>query len=174
MKMAWDWQVFIKFILFAMLVVAFTFAIWSYVKTNAIKNSESPSISNFINDNNTYVNNIASAPNVVFMGSNGLPNSYTLKSTDNGSDILLWPDPLDTPEDLTITLPKDPPFGFYVKAINVNNNPVTINFIDDGMNTHIILASYEWAYYISQGSFITNTNTSGESRTGAVSNGTYI
>jgi hypothetical protein len=174
--MTWNWQVFIKFILFAMLVTALVFAIWSYIKTNAIKNSESPSISNFINDNNTYVNNIASAPNVVFMGTGAQPTSYTLKTTDNGSDILLWPDAFDTPEDLTITLPIKPPLGFYVKAINMNNNPVTINFIDNnnGINQRMILASYEWAYYVYSGSFITNTDTSGQYRIGVFSNGTYV
>jgi hypothetical protein len=87
--MTWNWQVIISFVLFAMIVTAFTLAIWSYVKTNAIKNSESPSISNFINDNNTYVNNIASAPNVVYLYSEyNYDTNYTLTSTDNGTNFI--------------------------------------------------------------------------------------
>lgn len=175
--MIWDWQVIIKFILFAMLVVAFTFAIWAYVKTNAIKNSNSPSITNDIYDNNTYVNNIASAPNLVFMGTSmSDTTSYTLKTTDNGSDILLWPNPLDTPEDLTITLPKGLPFGFYVRVTNMNPNPTTVHFIEvsSGVNKNVTLQSYEWAYYAYNASFITNTNSNNETEIGVFSNGTLV
>jgi hypothetical protein len=158
MKMIWDWQVIINFVLFAMIVTAFVFAIWSYVKTNAIKNSESPSVPTVINDNNTYVNNIASAPNVVMMGAAAQPTSYTLKTTDNGSDILLYPDLGDIPQELTINIPQVLPAGFYVKAININTNPVTLNFVGQGaqISEKIQLAQYQWAYFVNNVSYITN------------------
>jgi hypothetical protein len=83
-----NWQMIINFILFAMIVTAFTFSIWSYIKTNAIKNSNSPSVKSLFNDNNTYVNNIASAPNVISAVLLNPTQTYKLKSTDNGSTII--------------------------------------------------------------------------------------
>ena len=89
--MTFDWQTIINLVLFAMLVVAFTFAIWSYVKTNNIKNNN-PSVPI---GNNTYINNIASAPNLVAYDTNAT-TSYALKSTDNGTTFLLTGDNADT------------------------------------------------------------------------------
>jgi hypothetical protein len=166
--MTWNWQVIISFVLFVMLVVAFTFAIWSYVKTNAIKNSESPSVQTVINDNNTYVNNIASAPNVVTMGGANLPTSYTLKTTDNGSEIFLYPGFLGTPLELTIEVPNGLPDGFYVKAINVNDNPVIVTFLG-AYTVKIQLAQYEWAYYA-----INVSSIGGSSGTFVPTNGTVL
>jgi hypothetical protein len=89
MKMNVNWQAIINFILFAMIVTAFVFAIWSYVKTNTIKNSNSGSVPSVINDNNTYVNNIASAPNLVTFDLGIADKTYAPQSTDNGSTMLL-------------------------------------------------------------------------------------
>jgi hypothetical protein len=89
MKVSMNWQTLINVILFAMLIVAFVFAIWSYIKTNDIKNSNSGSVPSVINDNNTYVNNIASAPNLVTFDLGSSDKTYIPKSTDNGSTILV-------------------------------------------------------------------------------------
>ena len=79
-----NWRMVLSIILFAMLIVAFIFAIWAYVNTTKVKTNV-PSV---INDNNTYINNIASAPNLVTYFLDG-SSTYVPKSTDNGSTILV-------------------------------------------------------------------------------------
>jgi hypothetical protein len=144
--MVFNWRAIINFILFAMIVVAFTFAIWSYVKTNAIKNSNSPSVSTVINDNNTYVNNIASAPNSVLINAPILSNPiYKLSSTDNGTTFLLTGDnnsvvifdipPIPNVSNGTGVLDKDGKLisGYYIKVVNMNNE-TTGNIIEIDSN----------------------------------------
>lgn len=106
-----------------MIVVAFTFAIWSYVKTNAIKNSNSPSVPSVINDNNTYVNNIASAPNVVLyrLNSDASDTKYKLKSTDNGTTYYSSPLYPSSSQKLIFDIDTSLPDGFYVNLINTDN-----------------------------------------------------
>ena len=121
-----NWQAIFNFILFVMIIVAFTFAIWSYVKSNAIKNSNSPSIpQSKVNSNNTYVNNIASAPNLVTLGFTVDNANYKLKSTDNGSNIVVLP----TSDNYIVNLDFTDVLGikgFYIKLYNLltPNNPL--------------------------------------------------
>ena len=128
--MVFNWRAIINFILFAMIVVAFTFAIWSYVKTNAIKNSNSPSIPTVINDNNTYVNNIASAPNVVGYSIEDSDATYNLKSTDNGTTYYVFTE-FDSPGTLIFNFPSKLPDGFYITVINYGRKPFIIQRTDE-------------------------------------------
>jgi hypothetical protein len=140
MKMQVNWQTVINIILFAMLIVAFTFSIWSYLKTNSIKNSNSPSLpfpppdvpdAPVINNNNTYVNNIASAPTLVSIGEYDEEDNMTYKvqSTDNGSNIAVIPSKDNYIINLDFTNVESIP-GFYVKISNCmnteNRTPYTV------------------------------------------------
>jgi hypothetical protein len=155
--MTFDWQTIINLVLFAMLVVAFTFAIWSYIKTNNIKNSNSGSVPTVINDNNTYVNNIASAPNLVTMRLGISDQTYKPKSTDNGSDILV----MSTGSGLkakfdVLNFVRDSKnniiFGYYFNVINGNiiggdDIEIWSNFGGVGYSLQYTLAPGQSAYY---------------------------
>ena len=156
--MTWNWQAIINFILFAMIVVAFTFAIWSYIKTNTIKNANSGSVPSVINDNNTYVNNIASAPNLVTMNLGAEDRTYAPKSTDNGSTILVKSTDAGLKANFDIgTGVKDSKNGiingYYLNVINGNpsgGNSIDIysnSFLGGVMLLKYTLAPGESAYF---------------------------
>ena len=174
MKMEVNWQMIINFILFAMLVVAFTFAIWSYVKTNTIKNSNSPSVPTVINDNNTYVNNISSAPNLVRFDLGNADQTYTPQSTDNGSTILITSDAPGIKANFKIgsgvvDSNNNRVMGYYIQVINGNlsggsNIDIYSNAIFDGpMMLQFTLAPGEYGYYYQSISELNNPfgNTTG-------------
>jgi hypothetical protein len=130
-----------------MIVVAFTFAIWSYVKTNQIKNSNSPSVPNVINDNNTYVNNIASAPNTAIITQYDSSREYELQTTDNGTTFYCIPSPGTVLGNLIFNLDTSKlPFGFYVNIINASKT-LTLHFVckTDAISESIDLAPGEYA-----------------------------
>ena len=124
-----NWQMIFNFVLFAMIVTAFTFAIWSYIKTNAIKNSNSPSVDSSVNGNNTYVNNIASAPNIVFFPTqavDGLYGTYIPKKSDNGTEFIIGPVGLGPELEIKFDFNKNfdtLPAGFYFKVSNKIDTP---------------------------------------------------
>jgi hypothetical protein len=165
MKMEVNWQMVINFILFAMLVVAFTFAIWSYVKTNTIKNSDSGSVPSIINDNNTYVNNISSAPNLVRFPLGNADQTYKLKSTDNGSTILITSSG-GTKANFDVGFgvvdsKNNRIMGYYIQVINGNlsgggNIDIYSNFNNNSMSPEFTLAPGEYGYYFQSISELNN------------------
>lgn len=169
MKMNINWQAIINFILFAMLVVAFTFSIWAYIKTNAIKNSNSGSVPSVINDNNTYVNNIASAPNLVTFDLGIADKTYAPQSTDNGSTILLKSSAAGLKANFNIgTGVKDSKnknvSGYYLYVVNGNltgGQNIDI-YSNDGVGGPMLskytLAPGESAYYYQLISDLNNTS----------------
>lgn len=169
--MTFNWQAIINFILFAMIVVAFVFAIWSYVKTNNIKNANSGSVPSVVNDNNTYVNNIASAPNLVTMNLGAADKTYTPKSTDNGSTILVKSTAAGLKANFEIgTGVKDSKNnlvnGYYINVVNGNltgGDNVEI-YSNDGVGGPMLLkytlAPGESAYYYQYISDLINSSAS--------------
>lgn len=176
--MTWNWQTIINFILFAMIIVAFVFAIWSYVKTNAIKNSNSPSVPTVINDNNTYVNNIASAPNVVLYQLNydGSDTNYKLQSTDNGTTYYSAPLPAYPSQKLIFDINYSLPSGFYVNVVNSHNTD-TLHFGYTISGTGLILIDLLPGQFICVGrsvSLVSSDDVSGN-KTGLIAtNGTLM
>ena len=174
MKMNINWQAIINFILFAMIVTAFVFAIWSYVKTNTIKNSNSGSVPSVINDNNTYVNNIASAPNLVTFDLGSADKTYAPQSTDNGSTILLKSSAAGLKANFNIgTGVKDSKnslvAGYYINVINGNlsgGDNIDV-YSNDGVGGPMLLkytlAPGESAYYYQ---YISDLNNSSMQSTG--------
>jgi hypothetical protein len=156
MKMSLNWQAIINFILFAMIVVAFVFSIWSYVKTNNIKNTNSPSVKKKLLGSNTYVNDIPSSPGLIYLPITGLNSTYAAEYFMNGSTILLTSD-APTSVLFTNTYPRSDAPGFYFKIVNAN--PVdSIDIQSDISNpvgTIFTLAAGESAYFYD---FITNLN----------------
>jgi hypothetical protein len=168
--MTWNWQAIINFILFAMIIVAFVFAIWSYIKTNTIKNANSGSVPSVINDNNTFVNNIASAPNLVTMNLGAEDRTYAPKSTDNGSTILVKSTSPNLKANFDIgTGVKDSKNGivngYYLNVVNGNasaGDSIDI-YSNDGVGGPMLLkytlAPGESAYYYQYISDLINSST---------------
>jgi hypothetical protein len=177
MKMSLNWQAIINFILFAMIVVAFTFAIWSYVKTNAIKNSNSPSVPTVINDNNTYVNNIASAPNAVLYSlTDDNDYTYNLKSTDNGTTYYVS-NTSGSSGKLILNIQSSLPDGFYINVNNIGTNTFHLQAISNGYqdnSNNYDLAPGQYAILGKQISDIINGNFANPGIDGfpVISNGT--
>ena len=148
-----DAKAIINLLLLLVTIASFVFAIWSYIKTGSIKNSLSPSIPYGPKSNNTFVNTVASAPNLVKLNLSSGSSLYTPQSIDNGMTLLLT-SILDN-QSMIFTLPnggvkdsnKNVINGYYFKILNGNPSGGKSIEIYSGSTLECTLAPGGYMYY---------------------------